>query len=136
MNTYLLDTNIVSGIIRKELAPAQRLRAAIVAEDTVYLSAVVYYECKRGLLKRDANKQMDALEHVSEELAWGDVLRKDWEDAAQSWANRFNAGAPIEDADLLIAVQAKRLNAILVTDNEKDFDGLGISIENWRKAAE
>jgi predicted nucleic acid-binding protein len=48
------------------------------------------------------------------------------------WAERAKAGRPIEDADLLIAVQAKRLRAILVTDNEKDFDGFDVMVENWR----
>jgi len=33
-------------------------------------------------------------------------------------------------------VQAKRLGAILVTDNERDFDGLEVQVENWRKSKE
>ena len=135
MSTYLLDTNLVSGILRKEPTPTQRLRGAMVAEDTVFLSAVVYYESKHGLLKRDAKNQMDALEHLVGELVWCDVLRDDWEIAAEKWAARMTHGAPIEDADLLIAVQAKRSGATLVTDNEKYFDGLGVKVENWRKAA-
>jgi hypothetical protein len=33
----------------------------------------------------------------------------------------------------LIAVFALNRNAILVTSNEKDFAGLGVSLENWLK---
>jgi predicted nucleic acid-binding protein len=32
----------------------------------------------------------------------------------------------------LIAVFATNRNATLVTDNTKDFDGLGVTLENWR----
>ena len=36
--------------------------------------------------------------------------------------------------DLLIAVFAHNRNASLVTDNEKDFVELDITIENWKKS--
>lgn len=57
-------------------------------------------------------------------------------DTAELWAERQRTGRPIADADLLIAVQAERLRAILVTDNEKDFEGLGLRIDNWRKSGQ
>lgn len=133
MTVYLLDTNIISAILRKETMVERRLRETTVAKDMVVLSAVVYYEARRGLLKRDAQKQMQALEQLFRRFEWCDLLQADWEEAAQLWAKRASQGAPIEDADLLIAVQTKRLNAILVTDNEKDFEGLGVKTENWKK---
>jgi tRNA(fMet)-specific endonuclease VapC len=132
MTAYLLDTNIISAVLRKDAVLEERLRQTIPARDEIWLSAIVFYESKRGLLKRDARKQMQALDHLVARFEWCDVLREDWEPAAQLWAERFQVGRPIDDADLLIAVQAKRLGAILVTDNEKDFDGLGVEIENWR----
>ena len=132
MTAYLLDTNIVSAILRKDGAVEGRLRQTVPAKDRVWLSAVVFYESKRGLLKRDAKKQMQALERLVGRFEWCDVLQEDWELAARLWAERVKAGRPIEDADLLIAVQAKRLSAILVTDNEKDFDGFDVMVENWR----
>lgn len=45
-------------------------------------------------------------------------------------------GDPIPDADLLIAAQALRLNAVLVTNNERHFSpfaALGLRIEDWTK---
>ena len=136
MTSYLLDTNIISAVIRKEVPAEQALRRAVSREDTILLSAIIFYEVKRGLLKRDAKKQMDALEHLVGQFAWCDVAHDDWEQAAQLWAEREKAGRPIEDADVLIAAQAKHLGAILVTDNEKDFEGLGVKVENWRKSKE
>ncbi len=133
MTTYLLDTNVLSAIVRREALAEQRFRQAVADDDMLVLSIVVFYEIKRGLLKRDAKKQMAVFEHLADQLAWCDVIQDDWEQAAHLWVERAKLGRPIEDADLLIAVQAKRLNAILVTDNEKDFDNLGVKIENWRE---
>jgi tRNA(fMet)-specific endonuclease VapC len=133
MSIYLLDTNIISAILRRVPLVQNRLRDSVPAHDQIWLSAVVYYESKRGLLKRDAKNQMESLELLTTRFEWCDVIQDDWERAAHMWASRFKIGRPIEDADLLIAAQAKRLNAILVTDNAKDFDGLNVSIENWRE---
>lgn len=132
MTTFLLDTNILSAILRKETAVEKRFRQAIFDDDNLLLSIVVYYEIKRGLLKRDAKKQMVIFEHLSNQLAWCDVIIEDWELAARLWAERSKRGKPIADADVLIAAQAKRLDAILVTDNTKDFDALGVKTENWK----
>jgi tRNA(fMet)-specific endonuclease VapC len=133
MTAYLLDTNIVSAILRKDAAVEKRLQGTVPAKDQVWLSAVVYYESKRGLLKRDAKKQMQAFETLVARFEWCDVIQEDWELAARLWVACSNAGNPMEGTDLLIAAQAQRLKAILVTDNEKDFDMLDASIENWRK---
>ncbi len=99
MKTYLLDTNILSALLRKEASTLQRFRQAVANDDVLLLSVVVYYEIKRGLLKRDAQKQMATFEHLSNQLAWCDVIQEDWDNAAQMWAERFNVGRPIEDAD-------------------------------------
>jgi tRNA(fMet)-specific endonuclease VapC len=132
MKTCLLDTNILSAIIRKEAFAEQRFRQAVADDDVLLLSIVVFYEVRRGLLKRDAKKQTAVFEHLVNQIAWCDVVREDWELAARLWVERTKIGRPIEDADLLIAAQAKRLGAILVTDNEKDFDDLGLTLENWK----
>ena len=133
MTAYLLDTNILSLLLRRNAVVGQRAEAAFAANTVIVLSPVVFYEVKRGLLKRDAKKQMEFFERLIPKFIWQDFERHDWKEAAQLWASQMNQGAPIEDADLLIAAQAKRLGAILVTDNEKDFDDLGVKTENWRE---
>ena len=133
MKTYLLDTNILSAIIRKEALAERHFRRALADDDVLLLSIVVFYKVKCGLLKRDAKKQMAVFEHLARQFAWCDVVQEDWEHAARLWVERSKIGRPIEDADLLIAAQAERLGAILVTDNEKYFDDLDVKIENWRE---
>ena len=135
MSTYLLDTNVISLILRRDRVVERKTEQVLAANALVVLSPVVFYEIERGLLKRDAKKQKEFFENLISKFEWHDIDRIDWEEAAQLWMERENLGRPIDDANLLIAVQAKRSGAILVTDNEKDFDGLGVKVENWRKAA-
>ncbi len=133
MTIFLFDTNIISLLFRRNLEVERRAEVTFASNETVILSPVVLYEAKRGLIRRDAKKQMAFLDRLVSKFTWLDLARADWDEAARLWAERTRTGKPIDDADLLIAVQAKRLGAILVTDNEKDFDGLGVVIENWRK---
>jgi predicted nucleic acid-binding protein len=63
---------------------------------------------------------------------WQDFTRDDWALAADLWTARRAQGIPVNDADLLIAVFARNRNAILISDNEKDFVSLDVPIQNWK----
>ncbi len=129
---YVLDSNIVTGILKKDARVVSRLRQALAANDLIVLSPVVFYEVKRGLLKKDARKQMGFFETIANTFQWNDLQRPDWDMAAQIWATATRVGrSPSSDADLLIATHARRLNAVVVTDNERHFAQLGVQIENW-----
>lgn len=128
--TFLLDTNIVTAILKKDPRVTERLRIELAANARIVISAVVYYEIKRGLLKRDALQQLAAFEEMIRHTEWIDVNRSHWEAAAVLWAECQKAGTPINDADLLLAIQARHAQAILVTD-DNDFDSLDVSRENW-----
>ena len=128
--TYLLDTNIVTAILRKDPHVTSRLRTELTANAHVLISAIVYYEIRRGLLKRDAMRQLAAFEEMVSKMRWLDAERSHWEAAAALWAECQKAGTPANDADLLLAIQARQAQAVLVTD-DNDFDRLGVSRENW-----
>ncbi len=55
----------------------------------------------------------------------------DWDDAAKLWAERHRIGKPVGDADLLIAIMARKCEAVVVTNNTRHFEGLGIPLVNW-----
>ncbi len=129
--TYLLDTNMITGILRRDAKVASRLREALSADARIIMSPVVYYEIRRGLLRRDAKKQLGFFEQLAETFPWNDLLRPDWETASEWWASETSHGRTPQDADLLIAAQARRLSAVLVTDNERHFAHLNLTIENW-----
>lgn len=128
----MLDTNIVTGILKKDARVVSRLRQALTANAAITLSPVVFYEVKRGLLKKDARKQTGFFEQLAGTFHWDDLQRLDWDSAAKIWAEATHIGhSPSSDADLLIATHARRLNAVVVTDNERHFAPLGVQIENW-----
>ena len=127
---YLLDTNMVTAILRSDLVVLEHLRARAREDVRILFSVVVYYEIKRGLLKRDMTRRLAAFEELARHWEWLDVERHDWESAAVLWARCRNEGIAASDVDILLAVQARRAGAILVT-HDRDFEYLDVVREDW-----
>lgn len=53
---YLLDTNIVSYILKKKADLDNKLREVTGQGEEVFLSCITYYEVKRGLLALNATR--------------------------------------------------------------------------------
>ncbi|WP_295388410.1 type II toxin-antitoxin system VapC family toxin [uncultured Thiodictyon sp.] len=128
---YLLDTNILSALIRQP----QGSVAAILARrgyGAVCTSIVVAAELRFGARKLGS----DALTRkVDDLLATLPVLPLE-ADADLTYAEiRFQleqAGTPIGPNDLLIAAHAVDLGLTLVTDNVHEFTRVsGLRVENW-----
>lgn len=133
MTEYVFDTNIMSWIIGLDESVIQRMNETVKPADSILLCPVVWYEVRRGLLAKDARNQISRADTFFSTFIWQDYTRDDWSLAASLWKFRRQSGLPISDADLLIAVFARNRNAVLVTDNEKDFAQLGVTVENWKK---
>ena len=129
--SIVLDTSAFSAVLRKDPATQARLIEELSAGVAIIVSPVVYYELRRGLLKRDAHRLLDYFERLVASFPWADLTRGDWEEAARLWAKTQKIGRPRGDADLLIAAQANRRGAIVVTDNVKDFRGIADVLETW-----
>jgi predicted nucleic acid-binding protein len=86
----------------------------------------------RGLRAKNARNKLHRLRNLLDPVQWDDLTRHDWDTAADLWVQQRKQGLPIADADLLIAAFTLNRDAVLVTDNEKDFANLGLTIENWR----
>jgi tRNA(fMet)-specific endonuclease VapC len=114
---YVLDTNIVAAILRKEPVTIAQLQAALQADAEFLICPVVFYEVYRGLLHKDAKRQLAFFLQYVATFTWEDLARDDWEQAAQLWATARGQGRSMEDADLIIATYTVRREAILVTDN-------------------
>ena len=134
MTRYVLDTNIVSLIIRRDAVAQNQYRNIIQHDDVVIGCPMVWYEVRRGLLAKDAKSQMGRFQSLFSTFEWQDYTGEDWALASTWWTNRRKSGKPIADADLLIAVFTHNRNAILISDNVKDFVDLPVSVENWTKA--
>ena len=55
---YLLDSNIVSYILKKNSIVDNKLREVNIQGRMVFISCITYYEIKRGLLSINAVKQL------------------------------------------------------------------------------
>lgn len=129
--SYLLDTNMVSDLVRRPHGPvAQRIRE--VGEAAVCTSIIVAAELRYGATKKGSARLTAQLEAVLGAL---DVLPFETPaDAAYGLlrARLEHAGQPIGGNDLLIAAQAVALHCTLVTDNEREFARISeLPRENW-----
>jgi tRNA(fMet)-specific endonuclease VapC len=111
------------------------IRIAEVGESAVATSIVVAAELRFGATRRGSERltaQLDAVLRLLPVLPLdGDIdiryglLRTDLE----------RRGLPIGGNDMLIAAHALSLDAILVTDNVRDFERVaGLPIENWLRS--
>jgi tRNA(fMet)-specific endonuclease VapC len=117
---YLLDTNVVSDLIRN---PQGRVLEHIckVGEAQVCTSIIVAAELRYGAMKKGSPRLAAQLETVLGAL---DVLPFEAPaDAAYGLIRTQleQAGRPIGNNDLLIAAQAIALGYTIVTNNEEEF---------------
>jgi tRNA(fMet)-specific endonuclease VapC len=128
---YLLDTNIVSNLVRNPRGRvADRIKA--IGEPNICTSIIVAAELRYGATK-EASPRLTA--QVQAVLGAIDTLPLDAptdEIYGSIRAQLELAGTPIGGNDLLIAAQAIALDHTLVTDNDKEFARIaGLRVENW-----
>lgn len=129
---YVFDTNTISWLLARDASVIAGMTETIKPADLILGCPVVWFEVQRGLLAKDARRQNQRFEALFATFLWQDFNRDDWRLAAELWTARRTQGIPIHDADLLIAAFARNRGATLVTDNIKDFEKLGVSLENWK----
>jgi len=122
--SYLLDTNAVIALLRDEPAIfRKRLRRAVSRGAALAVSSIVLYELWYGVA-RSARRRENA-ERLRVFLSGSiEVSAFDEEDAKTAGdlrATLEGAGTPIGPYDLLIAAQALRTGATLVTANVAEF---------------
>jgi tRNA(fMet)-specific endonuclease VapC len=128
---YLLDTNIVSDLVRN---PQGRVAQHVhkIGEAHVCTSIIVAAELRYGAAKKGSPRLTAQLEAVLGAL---EVLPfEPPADAAYGWLRTRleQAGRPIGANDLPIAAQAIALGYTMVTDNEKEFARIKtLPRENW-----
>jgi tRNA(fMet)-specific endonuclease VapC len=130
-----LDTNVVIAVLNNT-TPAVRTRidAAIEAGLSPAISSVVLFELHYGAAKstrpdRNAQRIADFLAGPIEVLPFDS---EDAEEAGDIRAALERAGTPIGPYDVLVAAQARRRNALLVTANGREFARVArLKIEDW-----
>lgn len=131
MTRYLLDTNILSDLVRNPQGRVM-MRIAEAGDQSICTSIIVAAELRFGAAKRASERLTLQLERI---LAAIEILPFEAPaDAAYAkLRTRLEAaGTPIGGHNMLIAAQALASGCILVTDNEREFGRVtGLEIENW-----
>jgi predicted nucleic acid-binding protein len=132
---YLLDTNIISNIIKPKPSESLITWMAEQADEDLFIASLTVAEVRRGVLEKPAGKRRDQLEswfsgpEGPQAVFAGRVLPFD-EKAGLAWARLMTEGRvkgrPRNALDMIIAAIAEANDCIMVTDNEKDFAGLSI----------
>jgi len=128
---YLLDTNVVSDLIRHPKGMVAT-RIASAGEDTVCTSIIVASELRFGAEKSGSKKLIDRVDLILSAL---DVLPleppadRHYGEIRQQLAQQ---GKPIGPNDLLIAAHARALNLTVVTANAGEFSRVpGLQVDDW-----
>jgi tRNA(fMet)-specific endonuclease VapC len=122
--SYLLDTNAVIALLKNEPAIfRKRLRRAVSKGGAIAISSIVLYELWYGVAR--STRRRENAERLRTFLSGGiEVTGFDEDDARTAGDLRAAleaAGTPIGPYDLLIAAQALRTGATLVTANVAEF---------------
>lgn len=135
MTRYLLDTNVISDLIRDPRG-AIALKIRDVGEAAVCTSIIVAAELRYGAAKSGSARLTARVETVLERM---EILP--FEEPAdrvygQLRADLQRAGRTISSNDLLIAAHALTLGLTLVTINEREFSRVdGLPLANWLRGA-
>ncbi len=130
MKRYVLDTNVVSHLLRGQPQVSARVQATPMA--ALCISAVTEGELLFGLAKRpDAHQLRQA---VLEILKRVDVLP--WERVAAAQYGKTRAalvaqGKVLAPLDLMIAAQALSMQAVLVSNDQAFRLVDGLEVEDW-----
>ena len=128
---FLLDTNILIAMSKQRLGLADRLEN--IPADAILLSSVVVAEIEYGIVKsgrRQHNRRVfDSLLSGFRVLPFDAAAARLYGPIRAQLKKR---GRLIGPYDLMIAAHAQSLDAVLVTDDTKEFDRVaGLKTENW-----
>lgn len=135
MTRYLLDTNIISNVVKPQ--PSDLLLAWMSAQrdEDLFIASLTVAEIRRGILEKPEGRKREALDQWfsgpegPQALFAGRILSFD-DKAGLIWARLMAEGKaadkPRSALDMIIAAVAGANDCVVVTDNEKDFAGVRI----------
>ena len=135
MTRYLLDTNIISHVLKPRPSDALLEWLAGQPDESLFIASLTLAEIRRDILEKPAGNRRDELEawfagpEGPQALFAGRVLPFD-EAAALRWSDLMSdgkaKGRPRSALDTIIAAVAEAHQCVVVTDNEKDFAGIAV----------
>ena len=131
MLRYLLDTNILSDLVRHPQGRVAK-KIAVEGEKSICTSIVVASELRYGADKRGSKRltaQLDAILAALEILPLEAPADRHYGELRTDLERR---GESIGPNDMLIAAHALALDCVVVTANVSEFARVsGLRVENW-----
>jgi tRNA(fMet)-specific endonuclease VapC len=131
---YLLDTNILSQVLRKRPRENVIERLHQAPPDTIHASVVTLFEMHYGSrLREDADRFWERIQiQIVPLVNWIPIDEAIALRAGAVAAKLKRAGHPIGLADCLIAASAIAHDLSLITENLKHFQQInGLKCESW-----
>lgn len=135
MTRYLLDTNIISNVVKATPSASLLAWLADQVDEDLFIASLTVAEVWRGVLEAPEGRRRRALEtwfsgpEGLQALFAGRVLPFD-ERAALAWARLMAEGSaqgrPRSALDMILAAVAETNDCTVVTDNGRDFAGIDI----------
>ncbi len=136
MSGFLLDTNIISELVRPKPEPRVKAWVAATDEDLLYLSVLTLGEIRKGIASlKDASRRVRLETWLDSDLVLrfaGRILPVD-QTVADRWgrlAAQAGPKSPLPVIDGLLAATALHHNLTLVTRNTKDVARTGVPLFN------
>ncbi len=130
MTRYLLDTNIISNIVKPKPSDSLMEWMAAQQDEDLFIASLTIAEIRRGILEKPRGKKRDALDAWFSGLEgplelFADRILSFDDKAALIWARLMAegkaAGRSRSALDMVIAAVAGANDCVVVTDNGKDF---------------
>ena len=132
--SVILDTDILSAIMRQEPAVIPTAQAYLIEHHQFHFSIITQYEILRGLKAKEATRQIANFEDFCLQNTILPLSEEVIPKAAEIYADLRKQGEPVGDADILIAATAIVNKLGIATNNEKHFQKItGLHVENWLK---
>ncbi|MCF1434387.1 PIN domain-containing protein [Agrobacterium vitis] len=132
---YMLDTNIISDVVRNPMGRAADVMHGLNRDD-ICLSSIVLSEILFGIQRKGSERLTRLVEGVLERIAviaYDDLAGRHY---AEIRTTLEKQGTPIGATDLFIAAHALSLDMVLVTNNTREFARVsGLKLENWLETA-
>jgi predicted nucleic acid-binding protein len=135
LTRYLLDTNIISNVVKPRPSETLLDWMSRQRDDDLFITSLTVAEVWRGILEKPRGRKRSELEtwfagpEGPQSLFSGRILPFD-DKAGLCWARLMadgrRAGQSRSALDMIIASVADANGCVIVTDNERDFSGLEI----------
>jgi tRNA(fMet)-specific endonuclease VapC len=131
---YLLDTDVLSELIKKRPSPAVLARLGSVPSDALFTSSITVMELRSGAMRRtpDGRLWIQIQERILSRVRPLDFSYKEAVIAGDILTSLYVSGQRIGTEDVMIGAVAMSNGLIVVSRNIKHFSRIsGLRVENW-----